>query len=42
MDKVLYKWFTPMCSKGKTIIWSTMIENAKILYDYINITDYYT
>jgi len=39
MDKVLYKWFTAMCSEGKPVAGPMIIEKANAFYDQIKITD---
>jgi hypothetical protein len=39
LDKVLYKWFTAMCSKGKPWPGTVVIENATSFYDEIKITN---
>jgi hypothetical protein len=35
LDKVLYKWFTAVCSKGKPITGPVLIGKAKSFYDEI-------
>jgi hypothetical protein len=39
LDKVLYKWFTAMHSKGKPMIGPMIIEKAKSFYDEMKIAD---
>jgi hypothetical protein len=39
LDKVLYKWFTAICSEGKPKICPIIIENAKLFYDHMKIND---
>ena len=33
LNSVLYKWFTAMCSEGKPMTGPMIIEEAKSLYD---------
>jgi hypothetical protein len=42
LDKVLYKWFTAMCSEGKPVTGPKVTEKAKSFYDEIKITERYT
>jgi len=39
VDKVVYKWFTAMCSEGKPMTGPMIIEKANVFYDQIKITD---
>jgi hypothetical protein len=39
LDKVFYKWFTPMHSKEKPMIGPMIIEKAKCFYDEMKIAD---
>jgi hypothetical protein len=39
LDKVLYQWFTVVCSKGKPMTEPMIIEKAKSFYDEMKITD---
>jgi hypothetical protein len=38
LGKVLYKWFTAMCSKGKPMTARIIVGKAMSLYDEIKIT----
>jgi hypothetical protein len=39
LDRVLYKWFTAMCSEGKPMTGHMIIEKAESFYDEMKITD---
>jgi hypothetical protein len=39
LDKVLHKWFTAVCSKGKHMIGPMIIEEAKYFCNAINVPD---
>jgi hypothetical protein len=39
LDKVLYKWFTAMCSEGKPVTGAMITEKAMSFYDEMKITD---
>jgi hypothetical protein len=39
MNKVVHKWFTAMCSKGKPMSGTVIIEKGESFYDETKITD---
>jgi hypothetical protein len=39
LDKVLYKWFTATCSKGKPMTGLTIMEKANTFYNEMKICD---
>jgi len=40
LDKVLYKWCTTMCSEGKLVTRSIIIEKANSFYNEMKITSW--
>jgi hypothetical protein len=42
LDKVLYDSFTAVCSKGKLLIRTAVIENVKSFFDEMKITNKWT
>ena len=38
LDQVLHMWFTAVCSIGKPITGSMIIDKAKFLYDEMKVT----
>jgi hypothetical protein len=39
LDKVLCKWFTAVCCKGKPVTGPMVIGKAKSFYDELKVTD---
>jgi hypothetical protein len=39
VNKMLYKWFTAVHSKGKNITWLKIIERVHSFYDVMKLTD---
>lgn len=42
LEKVLWKWFTAMCSEEKLVTGPMIIQKVKTFYDELKITDKFT
>jgi hypothetical protein len=41
LDRVLYEWFTALCSTGKPVTGPMVIKKSKSFYEEMEITDMY-